>query len=460
MSHQALNVSVPANDDAATDPLARLATVFETRACELPTSRLGGRITAISATHIQVAGLATTVRLGDAVETDTGIMGEVIALQDGIATVKLFASAPRLGLGTIAWVRDSLSLRPTRAWRGRVIDALGQPIDGRGDLPIGERQYDVEVDPLPAMELDRLSAPLKTGIRAVDIFTPLCVGQRVGVFAGSGVGKTTLLSMFAGATSFDTVVVALVGERAREVREFVEDALAEKAQHAVMVVSTSAEDAMRRKLSAQTAVAIAEYFRDCGDRVLLIVDSITRYAHALREIASAAGEAPMARGFPPSVFANVPRLLERAGPGRPDSGSITGLFSVLVDGDDINDPIADNIRGTLDGHIVLSRHVADQGRFPAIDLQSSISRTSHLSWTSEQGKLVSQLKAMVARFEETRDLRAAGAYQPGADAELDQAVHLAPRLYQALIQGPKETSIDDAFLAVAAALHTSEPEAE
>src|SRR5918912_4163878 len=200
----------------------------------------------------------------------------------------------------------------------------------------------------------RVHKPLHTGVKAIDLFTPLCQGQRIGIFAGSGVGKSTLLTMLAKCEGFDTIVVALVGERGREVREFLEGPIQASQHKAVMVVSTGDESPMMRRQAPRTAVSIAEYFRDCGDSVLLIVDSVTRYAHAARDVALAAGEPAVARGYAPSVFSDLPKLLERAGPGEEGKGSITGIFSVLVDGDDHNDPIADTIRGTLDGHIVLS----------------------------------------------------------------------------------------------------------
>ena len=231
-----------------------------------------------------------------------------------------------------------------------------------------------DADPPPAISRTRVRAPLRTGVRVVDLFTPLCVGQRIGIFAGSGVGKTTLLSMLAQSPGFDTVVTALVGERGREVREFLEETLVHHKSRAVTVVSTSDESPMMRRLAAKTATTIAEYFRDRGELVLLIVDSITRFAHAAREVALATGEPAVARGYAPSVFSDLPRLLERSGPGTEGQGSITGIYAVLVDGDDHNEPVADTVRSTLDGHIVLDREVADQGRYPAVNVLSSVSR--------------------------------------------------------------------------------------
>ena len=279
-------------------------------------------------------------------------------------------------------------------------------------------------------------------MRVVDLFTPLCLGQRVGVFAGSGVGKSSLLAMLARARRFDTVVIALVGERGREVREFLRrHARRESRSSAVAVVSTGDESPMMRRLAPKTAMAVAEYFRDQGESVLLIVNSVTRFAHAARDVALAAGEPAVARGYAPSVFSDLPRLLERAGPGVEGSGSITGVFSVLVDGDDHNDPVADAIRGTLDGHIVLDRAIADEGRYPAVNILSSVSRLAHPVWTPEQRKLVANLRSLIARFEETRELRLMGGYTAGADPILDKAIKSVPRIYEAMNQAARRAAV-------------------
>src|SRR5690606_12447769 len=271
-------------------------------------------------------------------------------------------------------------------------------------------------------------------------------GQRLGVFAGSGVGKSTLLAMLAGADAFDTVVVALIGERGREVREFLEDTIGAKSMaKTIAVVATSDESAMMRRRAPDTAMRVAEYFRDRGDRVLLVLDSITRLARALREVAIGTGEPPVARGYPSSVFTDLPKLLERAGPGRAGAGSITAILSVLVDGDDHNDPVADSVRGILDGHIVLERSIAEQGRYPSVNPLSSISRLAPKAWSDDQKVVVAKLRAMIARFEDTRDIRLIGAYQPGNDAEVDIAVAQVPVIYEALNQSPKDGPSDDAF---------------
>lgn len=418
-------------------PLERLSTLLGAQHARISLTRVGGRAIQVSPSHILVAGIERRVQLGSTVEIDTGggyAIGEVIGVQARSVTIKLFSNSQRLGLGDRVWIRPDISIRPTASWRGRVVNALGEPIDQHGPLAQGPSAYVVDRDPIPPMKLSRVHRPIETGVRAIDLFTPICAGQRIGIFAGSGVGKSTLVSMLSRSRGFKTIVVALVAERGREVREFIEDVLGPRLDRAVVVVASSAESAMMRRLAAKTAMTVAEHFRDSGEDVLLVVDSITRFAHALREIALAAGEPPVARGYAPSVFAELPQLLERAGPGLPGSGSITGLFSVLVDGEDHNEPVADAVRGVLDGHIVLDRTIADQGRYPAINPLSSISRLAHMAWTREEAELVRRLRAMIARFEETRDLRAIGAYRAGLDPELDQAVLLTPMLYEHLTQ--------------------------
>ncbi|HLW91262.1 MAG TPA: FliI/YscN family ATPase, partial [Roseiarcus sp.] len=304
------------------------------------------------------------------------------------------------------------------------------------------------------LPLERLSIrePISCGIRAVDAFLTCGRGQRVGIFGGSGVGKSTLIGMMARNTGADLTVLGLVGERGREVREFLDDTLATNKASAITVVSTGDESPMMRRLAPKTAMTVAEYFRDRGDAVLLVIDSVTRFAHAARDVALAAGEPAVARGYAPSVFSDLPRLLERAGPGEEGGGSITGVFSVLVDGDDHNDPVADSIRGTLDGHIVLDRAIADQGRYPAVNVMSSISRLADYCWNPEQRKLVAKLRALMARYEETRDLRLMGGYTPGVDAMLDQAVSIVPRIYEAMMQQASAPPCEDAFQELAAAL--------
>ncbi len=410
----------------------------------------GGRVVEVSSNHYKVSGLSELARLGDLVEHRSrhggGTLGEVVHIaRDGIVIAPFERNADA-GIGDSVFRRGPLTVAPHPSWRGRAIDALARPMDAGAPLLRGAEETG-SADRTPgAMERQRVGTGFRTGVRVIDIFTPLCFGQRLGVFAGSGVGKSTLLAMLAGADAFDTVVVALIGERGREVREFLEDTLGEKNMaKTVAVVATSDESAMMRRRAPDTAMRVAEYFRDRGDRVLLVLDSITRFAHALREVATGTGEPPVARGYPASVFTELPRLLERAGPGAEGAGSITAIISVLVDGDDHNDPVADSVRGILDGHVVLDRAIAEQGRLPSVDPLASISRLAGRAWTPEQRTLVTQLKAMIARFEDTRDIRLLGAYQPGGDPELDVAVTQVPLIYEALRQSPVDPASVDAF---------------
>jgi len=413
-----------------------------------PLASVSGAISEIASTHFRVSGLSRFVRLGELIGVNSAErlqIGEVVRIDsDGIIAKpfdRLFAG----GLGSVAFRMPPLTFAPDPGWKGRVINALGAPLDGGAPLVPGSRAVSAEAEPPPAMKRARVRKPLRTGVRSIDLFAPICAGQRVGIFAGSGVGKSTLLAMLARSEGFDTVVLALVGERGREVREFIEDVLGHNRARTITIVSTGDESPMMRRLAPKTAMAVAEYFRDRGESVLLVVDSITRFAHAAREVALAAGEPAVARGYAPTVFTDLPRLLERAGPGEEGSGTITGIFSVLVDGDDHNEPIADTIRSTLDGHIVLSRHIADQARYPAVDVLASISRLAHCVWDPEERELVSKLRAMIARYEDTRDLRLMGGYQPGRDASLDQLVEIVPKIYAAMRQDASAAPSADPF---------------
>ena len=423
-----------------------------------PLTSVGGVVTEIATSHFRVAGLSRFVRMGEIVrlgQAERDSIGEVVRIDDAAITVKPFDSRCNAEIGARAYRAERLTLWPDESWKGRVIDALGRPLDDGEALIPGERAMALDAEPPPALKRARVREPIKSGIRVIDLFTPLSAGQRIGVFAGSGVGKSSLLAMLARAPDFDAVVIALVGERGREVREFLDDTLGDNRANTVAVVSTGDESPMMRRLAPKTAMTVAEYFRDHGQSVLLIIDSVTRFAHAARDVALAAGEPAVARGYAPSVFSELPRLLERAGPGAEGAGAITGVFSVLVDGDDHNDPVADNIRGTLDGHIVLDRAIADQGRYPAVNILSSISRIPHPKWTPEQRALVTRLRGLIGRFEETRELRLMGGYSAGADPVLDQAVKTVPRIYEAMTQSLASPLSDDPFVDLATALRSA-----
>lgn len=435
--------------------LGRLAQIVEDACAEAALVRVEGSISEVAPSHAKVRGLSRFLQLGDCV-TLSGAHGpglaEVVRIDADSVTIKLFDAGNNARLGDQVCCAGPLRLAPDPCWKGRAVNALGAPIDGKGELPRGLDNIAIDSPPPPALRRARVATPQKTGVRVIDLFTPICSGQRIGIFAGSGVGKSTLLAMLAASAAFDAVVVALVGERGREVREFLDDAMAANRARAIAVVATGDESATMRRLAPKTAMRIAEYFRDRGEAVLLIVDSVTRFAHASREIALAAGEPPVARGYTPSVFSDLPKLLERAGPGAMGEGSITAVFSVLVDGDDHNDPVADAIRGTLDGHIVLDRAIAEQGRYPAVNVLASISRLANCAWTGEQKSLVLKLRGLIARFEDTRDLRLMGGYKEGADAELDQAVAMVPKIYAAMTQSLNSEPSRDAFRELATLL--------
>ncbi|MCA0032377.1 flagellar protein export ATPase FliI [Mesorhizobium sp. B263B2A] len=407
----------------------------------------GGLVTEVTPTHYKVRGLSDFARLGDIVE-QRGLAGarrgEIVKISRDEVVVAPFERSADAGIGDAVFRRGPLAVAPHGSWRGRTIDALTRAIDGGPPLVRGDDMAASATTP-GAMARQRVGTAFMTGVKVIDIFTPLCLGQRLGVFAGSGVGKSTLLAMLAGADAFDTVVVALIGERGREVREFLEDTIGDSMAKTVAVVATSDESAMMRRRAPDTAMRVAEHFRDQGHRVLLVLDSITRFAHALREVATGTGEPPVARGYPASVFTELPKLLERAGPGAEGKGSITAIISVLVDGDDHNDPVADSVRGILDGHVVLDRAIAEQGRYPPVNPLSSISRLAGKAWSLEQRALVTRLKSMISRFEDTRDIRLLGAYQGGVDAELDIAVRQVPLIYEALTQSPRDRPSTDPF---------------
>lgn len=421
---------------------------------------VGGYVEEVSRSAIGVRGISQMVQLGDMVmiRSENRLHpAEVVRLEQAQALIKPFDDRITPPLGSPVFPEGPFRISPAADWKGRVINALGAPLDGKGLITAGIEPVAVDRPAPLAMNRSRVEKGLRSGVNVVDVFVPMCFGQRMGIFAGSGVGKSTLLAMMTKAADFDTVVLALTGERGREVRDMLEDTMAGKLDKTIAVIATGDESPMMRRLAPNTATAIAEYFRDRGDNVLLIVDSITRFAHAAREIAIAAGEPPVSRGYPPSVFSQLPRLLERAGPGLTGEGTITGIYAVLVDGDDHNDPISDAIRGTLDGHIVLDRGIAARGRFPAVDILGSISRLAHHNWTADQAKLATSLRGLISRFEETRDLRMIGAYREGSDPLIDQAVNLVPLIYGTMQQTPASPLSQDPYSDLATALRPTEP---
>jgi flagellum-specific ATP synthase len=347
-------------------------------------------------------------------------------------------------------------------WLGRVVDPLGRPLDGGGPLPPGPLLRPVRGAAPEAGRRGRLGPRLDLGVRALDAFATCRRGQRLGLFAASGVGKSTLLSMLASGADCDVTVLALVGERGRELREFIEDDLgAEGLRRSVVVCATSDSTALMRREAAYAAMTVAEHFADQGKQVLLLMDSVTRFAMALREIGLAAGEPPATRGYTPGVFAELPRLLERAGPREEGSaGAITGLFTVLVEGDDHDEPVADAVRGILDGHVVLDRSIGERGRYPAVDVLRSLSRTVPGCLLPAERELATRARRVLSVQAEMADLVRLGAYRAGTDPAVDEALRLAPRIEAVLAQGKGERgTVEGAFAALAAAMEDADGEA-
>jgi flagellum-specific ATP synthase len=432
--------------------LVRLRHAIESSGVEARPLERGGIVSAINPNVVVAEGMAGYSALGDFVSIGRGARatrGEVVQIEPGRVVIAPCGNANALSINDAVMHKGPVHVHPDAGWLGRVVNALGEPVDGMGPLVPSDTGR-VESKRHSPMMRGRVGEHFRTGVRVIDIFTPLCIGQRFGVFAGSGVGKSRLLAMLARANAFDVVVVSLVGERSREVREFLEDTLGpDGMKKAVAVVATSDESAIMRRRAPSSAMDVAEWFRDRGKRVLLLLDSVTRFAHALREVAISVGEPPVSRGYPASVFTDLPRLLERAGPGGPEGGSITAVATVLVDGDDHNDPVSDTLRGILDGHLVLQRAIANRGRFPAVDPLGSVSRLADKAWSEQQRALVGQLRAMISLFEETRDLRMMSGWQQGTNPDLDQAVMAVPRIYDALTQSVVDPPDSDPFAALA-----------
>jgi len=407
--------------------------------------RLFGRVTAVLGLLVECAGLQRDLGVGRrcAVLARDGreVACEVVGFRDDHTLLMPFGSVDGVGLGCKTLVAQSEpAAYPGDAWLGRVVNAFGEPIDGRPPPPRGAVAYPLRNAPPPAGSRRRVAGKIDLGVRALNTFLTCCRGQRMGIFAGSGVGKSVLLSMLARYSRADVNVIGLIGERGREVQEFIEDDLGpEGLARSVVVVATSDESPLMRRQAAYLTLTLAEYFRDRERDVLCLMDSITRFAMAQREIGLSAGEPPTTKGYTPTVFAELPRLLERAGPGG-GAGTITGLFSVLVEGDDHNEPIADAVRGILDGHIVLERAIAERGRFPSINILRSISRTMPGCNNARESALVDRARRLMATYEDMAEMIRLGAYRAGSDPLVDEAIRYRDALENFLAQGKDERS--------------------
>src|SRR6195952_2168688 len=410
-----------------------------------------GRVVGVRGLMVEIAGPIHAMSVGARIVIETGgnrfILAEVIGFSGSNAVVMPFGGLDGVRRGCRAVIASAGNqVRPSPAWLGRVVNAMGEPIDGKGPLVQGPSPMPYRASPPPAHSRKRGGAPLDLGVRALNTFLTCCRGQRLGIFAGSGVGKSVLLSMLARNVDTDITVIGLVGGRGREAQEFLPDDLGEQGlARSVVVVATSDEPALMRRQAAYLTLAISEYFRDEGKDVMCMMDSVTRFAMAQREIGLSAGEPPTAKGYTPTVFTELPKLLERAGPGM-NEGSITGIFTVLVDGDDHNEPVADAVRGILDGHIVMERAIAERGRFPAINILKSISRTMPRSADPLYLPAITRGRQVMATYADMEELIRLGAYRAGSSAEVDEAIRLHEPLEAFLRQAKEEaTGMSDGY---------------
>lgn len=361
-------------------------------------------------------------------------LSEVVGFNEEKIVLMPYAEVTEIGPGCLVESTGGpLTIKIGRSLIGKVVDSMGNMLD-ESPLPKGLMRFETEQAPPNPLKREPIRDPIQVGVKAIDSLLTVGRGQRMGIFAGSGIGKSTLLGMIARNSDADLNVIALIGERGREVREFIENDLSEEGlKKSIVIVATSDEPALMRIKGAYTATAISEYFRDLGFQVNLMMDSVTRVAMAQREIGLATGEPPTTKGYTPSVFATLPKLLERTGTS--DRGTITAFYTVLVDGDDMNEPIADTVRGILDGHLVLDRHLAEQGQYPAINVLKSISRVMKQVASHEHQDIAKEIRALMATYEDNSELIQIGAYKQGTDREIDKAIHYHPKIKSFLEQG-------------------------
>lgn len=410
-----------------------------------------GRITGLSRGTVEVRGLEQRARLGDRVRIGA-IGGEIIRLSPQGAIALADGVTDGLTIGAPVELVGPAEIAPDDGWIGRIVDPYGRPLDGR-PLFRGPAARALQAAPPPAASRRALGERLSTGVAVFDTLLPLVRGQRIGLFAGSGVGKSSLLAKFARGVAADLVVIALVGERGRELREFTERVLGSAGMaRSIVVAATSDQSPLARRRCALTAMAVAEHFRDLGLHVLFLADSITRFAEAHREVALAAGEVPALRGFPPSLNQAIMGLAERAGPGPEGAGDITAVFSVLVAGSDMEEPVADILRGVLDGHVVMDRKIAERGRFPAIDLLRSVSRSLPAAANDEENRLIAEARRLLGAWDRAEMMIQAGLYAKGSDSAIDAAIRIWPALDAFLAEDAPADGVPGSFRRLAAVL--------
>ncbi|MEY4304144.1 MAG: hypothetical protein RIT52_319 [Pseudomonadota bacterium] len=417
----------------------------------IPVVSAVGRVAEISRGTLRVRGLEKLARQGDQVRIGE-IGGEVLQLSADEMVVLANGSPDGLAIGTPVELAGPAEISPDDSWIGRIIDPNGRPLDGK-PLFRGPVARPLRTEAPPAAQRRALGERLSTGVAVFDTLLPLVRGQRIGLFAGSGVGKSSLLAKFARGVAADIVVIALVGERGRELREFTERVLGPAGMaRSVVVAATSDQPALTRRRCAYTAMAVAEHFRDQGLHVLFLADSITRFAEAHREVALAAGESSALRGFPPSLNQAIMGLAERSGPGPKDAGDITAVFSVLVAGSDMEEPVADILRGVLDGHVVMDRKIAERGRYPAIDLLRSVSRSLPHAASQEENALIAEARRLLGAWDRAEMMVQAGLYTKGSDATIDAAIKIWPALDAFLAEDAPSDGVSGSFRRLATVL--------
>jgi flagellum-specific ATP synthase len=426
---------------------------LEAELARIASYRRIGRVAAVSEAALELAGLTHQARIGDgvAIDTSTGaLFGEVVAIAERYVRAMTYGPSDGISVGARVTLERREGIHPGRHWIGRIVDAFGRPLDGRPLAPGAATAPLRRVPPDPGARRP-LGARLATGLAVFDTLLPLARGQRIGIFAGSGIGKSSLLADLARGVEADAVVLALIGERGREVRHFVEDVLGpEGMARSVVVAATSDQPPLVKRRAAWTAMAVAETFRDEGAHVLLLVDSLTRFAESHREVALTAGEAPSLRAFPPSTANLIASLCERAGPGAEGPGDITGIFTVLVAGSDMEEPVSDIARGVLDGHVILDRAIAERGRFPAIDVRRSVSRSLPAIASDAENATLAAARRVLTTYEDAALMIQTGLYAAGTDPAIDRAMRLWPAL-DALFAA-RSASVGESFAALRRAL--------